>query len=157
MPAPPLPLHSLTHIHSHSVANVNERWSVADKNGWLLIIKSYIKCIGLTIKFNVNNHFERVKRSAQQTVHKSVDTSSQPVWKWLRCTVAHSQNTNIDILPLTFNLLRFCFHFHCETTKLLIYCCKRMRGGETVWKIEAKVSIKGESYRWNATNGKTFR
>lgn len=59
MPTPPL-LHTYTLSAYFWAADVNER-SVADKNDWLLIIKSYIKCIGLVIKFNVNNHFEWVK------------------------------------------------------------------------------------------------
>lgn len=45
-----------THVYTctHTDGNVNER-SVADKNGGLLIIKSYIKRVGLAINFHVNN------------------------------------------------------------------------------------------------------
>lgn len=95
--------HSHTYKHTRSRGNVNER-SVVDKNGWLLIIKSYIKRIDFAIKFSLNNHFNGEKRGNLYIL----------LMKGNMAQVHH-------FVILLVNAFRIPFFFLMQTAKVLIY------------------------------------
>lgn len=74
----------LTFSYTNSLDEVNER-SFADKNGWFLIIKSYIKRIGLAIMLKrVNNHF--IGKKGLQRICRHFLSMGKTIMRYHWCT-----------------------------------------------------------------------